>query len=128
MADDPARIDRDAEAARRRGMLARVAGRTRASAEIAFPAIPSLASHYTDILADHFAALGRPFAPNELDMLHGHLQAKLREAYDASPASQILVRYHTAAEGSSRNNTPCRSTTATLSFQRLRSSSSGAPA
>lgn len=117
MADDPARIDRDAEAARRRGMLARVAGRTRASAEIAFPAIPSLASHYTDILADHFAALGRPFAANELDTLHGHLQAKLREAYDASPASQILVRYHTAAEGSSRVDYAIAACTSSLTEQ-----------
>lgn len=102
MSDDHARSDREVLAVRRRGMLARVARRTRAKAEIAFPAVPSLASHYAEILADHFAAIGRPFAAAEIEHLQRLLIEKLREAHDESPAAQILVRYGTADDGSTR--------------------------
>lgn len=91
-----------ADSLRRQGLMRRVAVRTRAHAEIVFPAAPSLASHFLDILADHFAALGRPFSGPELETLRRHLVAKLREAFDASPTSSVVVRYNTVNDGSLR--------------------------
>lgn len=82
---------------RREGMFRRLAQRARASAELVLPAVPSLCDHYADLLADHFAALGRPFSATELAQLHGLLLGKLQEAFAISPYSNIVVRYSTAA-------------------------------
>ncbi|MFO0588442.1 MAG: class I SAM-dependent methyltransferase [Polyangiaceae bacterium] len=82
---------------RREGMFRRLAQRARASAELVLPAVPSLCDHYADLLADHFAALGRPFSATELAQLQGLLLSKLQEAFAISPYSNVVVRYHTAA-------------------------------
>lgn len=95
---DPARAD----AARRAGLLGRVALKTRASAEIVVPAVPALVSHYVDLLADHFAALGRPFSAADLATLQRMLLDKAIEGFRTSPYSNVFVRYHTAGDGSTR--------------------------
>lgn len=87
---------------RRRGLFVRAALRMRAKAELVLPAAPSLAGHFTDLLAEHFAALGRPFSAAELDVLRNNLHEKLCEASATSPTSTVFVRYHTVGEGSLR--------------------------
>lgn len=83
-------------------MFRRLTSRIRATTELALPAVPSLCDHYTELLADQFATLGRPFSPQELDQLRVNLLAKLVEAFEVSPYSNIIVRYHTAPEGGPR--------------------------
>lgn len=90
------------ESRRREGLMHRLAQRTRASAEIVFPAVPSLADHYTDILADHFAALGRPFSGAEIDSLRRTILEKANEGFQKSPYSNVFVRYSTTSDGSHR--------------------------
>lgn len=94
-------VSRD-EALRRQGMFRKLASRVRATSEIVFPAVPSLRDHYVDVLADQFAALGRPFAPAELEHLRGLLLGKLEEASAASPYSNVIVRYNTVHDGGTR--------------------------
>jgi SAM-dependent methyltransferase len=108
---------REEEAARRRGMLARVAIRTRAHAELVFPAAPSLVGHYIDILADHFAALGRPFSGPDLEKLRRILRDKLVEAFEASPTSSVVVRYDNADDGTLRIDYGVAAATSTLAAQ-----------
>lgn len=88
--------------ARRAGLLARVARKTRASAEIVVPAIPSLVDHHVDVLADHFASLGRPFSAPELANLRRILLEKSLEGFRASQYSNVFIRYHTVDDGSMR--------------------------
>lgn len=90
------------EGLRRQGLLRRLASRTRASAELVFPAVPSLVNHYVDVLAEHFASIGRPFAVDELAKLHGILLQKLKEGFDVSPYSNVFVRYNTVNDGGLR--------------------------
>lgn len=117
MGDAPPADLRAEEAERRRRMLARVEGRIRMKAEIAFPAVPSLASHYTETLADHFAALGRPFSSAELETLQRTLLLKLHEAHAASLTSSVLVRYETAEDGSKRIDYGVAASVTTLAEQ-----------
>lgn len=91
-----------AAALRRNGMLGRVAARTRATAEIVVPAVPSLVPHYVDMLADHFAALGRPFSAEELAALGRTLRDKAQEGFEASAYSTVFIRYNTANDGTLR--------------------------
>jgi SAM-dependent methyltransferase len=93
---------KDLAAERRKGLFVRAALRMRAKAELVLPAAPSLAGHFTDLLADHFAALGRPFSAAELLVLRNNLHDKLSEALATSPTSTVFVRYHTVGEGSLR--------------------------
>ncbi len=109
--------DRLVEAARRRGLFARVALRTRAKAELVFPAAPSLAGHFSEVLADQFAALGRPFSQHEIEHLRGLLEGKLREALEASCASTVLVQYHTAEDGSMRIDYGIAASTSSIAEQ-----------
>jgi SAM-dependent methyltransferase len=90
------------ESDRRAGLHARLARRVRASAEIVVPAVPSLAGHYADMLADHFASLGRPFSHEEIVKMQRLLLEKAIEGFRASPYSNVFVRYHTADDGSLR--------------------------
>ncbi len=98
-------------------MLGRVAIRARAKAEMVFPAVPSLAEHFTDTLVDHFAALGRPFSAHEVGHLRALLTSKLREAFDASPTSSVIVEYHTADDGTLRIDYGIAAATSTLAEQ-----------
>jgi SAM-dependent methyltransferase len=83
-------------------MLGRVALRTRATAEIVVPAVPALVPHYVDVLADGFAALGRPFSNEELAALARTLHEKAQEGFQKSPYSTLVIRYHTANDGTLR--------------------------
>lgn len=101
-AEARADAQRRAESERRAGLLRRLARRTRASAEIVVPAVPSLAGHYADMLADHFAALGREFSQEDIAGMQRMLLDKAIEGFRASPYSNVFVRYHTAEDGTLR--------------------------
>ena len=81
----------------RQSMLRRLPRRLGATGRMALPAAPSLIGHYTDMLHQAFAALGRVFKEEEMAHLRGLLQTKLEEAYAVSPYSRVIVTYETEA-------------------------------
>ncbi len=62
-----------------------------------FLAIPSLAPHYADILASHFAAIGRDFSEPEIALLTQHLATEMLRAHALSPHGKIRVSFETEA-------------------------------
>lgn len=107
----------DLDAVRRRGLFARVAARMRAKGEMILPSAPSLVGHFVDVLADQFAALGRPFSAPELDVLHRNLHDKLCEAFAVSATSTVFVKYHTVGDGSLRIEYGIAADTSTVAEQ-----------
>jgi len=76
-------------------MLRRLPRRLGANGQLVLPAAPALVDHYTELLHEAFAALGRVFNEKETEHLRGIVERKLDEAYKASPYSRIVVRYET---------------------------------
>jgi SAM-dependent methyltransferase len=59
------------------------------------PAVPSLLDHYESSLAQMFAGLGRAFNEAERAELRRLLDSKLREGFQMSPYTRVLVEYGT---------------------------------
>ncbi len=70
-------------------------GRLAAKGEVAFPAAPTLRDHCVDELAKLFSTIGRPFSAADLDQLRSILERKLREGFELSPYSTVVVSYET---------------------------------
>jgi SAM-dependent methyltransferase len=80
----------------RQALLRRVPRRTSGSGELRLPAVPALLDHHLENLQGIFTAHGRAFSRDELAELRGILEPQLREGFQASPFSQVVVRYQTA--------------------------------
>jgi SAM-dependent methyltransferase len=57
------------------------------------PAVPGMLDQYIELCASVFGALGRPFAPDELEHAKRLFAEKLAEAFKASPRSNIVITY-----------------------------------
>ena len=79
----------------RQAIIRKLPNRLTAKAEILLPAVPGLVDHYVQGLGATWAALGRNFTPAELDYLRQVLGDTLKQAFDASPYSRVLVAYET---------------------------------
>jgi SAM-dependent methyltransferase len=77
----------------RQAMARRLQRRAVASGRITMPAVPGMLEQYIEICAAIFGALGRPFAPNELEHARKLFAEKLAEAYRGSPRSNIVITY-----------------------------------
>jgi 2-polyprenyl-3-methyl-5-hydroxy-6-metoxy-1,4-benzoquinol methylase len=60
---------------------------------ITFPAVPGMLEDYVDICADTFASFGVTFSADETAHLRSVLAAQLKQAFDATSRSQIVVTY-----------------------------------
>jgi SAM-dependent methyltransferase len=79
----------------RQAIIRKLPNRLTAKAEILLPAVPGLVDHYVQGLGATWAALGRHFAPTELDYLRQVLGDHLKQAFESSPYSRVLVTYET---------------------------------
>ena len=79
----------------RQAMIRKLPNRLTAKAEILLPAVPGMVDHYVQGLGATWAALGRHFTQAELDYLKQVLGDTLKQAFDASPYSRVLVKYET---------------------------------
>lgn len=64
--------------------------------ELVMPCVPSMLEHYMERLKVLFQTLGRPFAQDELEQLHQLLKRRLEEGFQASPHSNLVLRYEPA--------------------------------
>jgi 2-polyprenyl-3-methyl-5-hydroxy-6-metoxy-1,4-benzoquinol methylase len=64
--------------------------------ELVMPCVPSMLEHYMERLKVLFHTLGRPFSEEELQQLHELLQRRLEEGFQASPHSNLVLRYEPA--------------------------------
>ena len=79
----------------RQATIRKLPNRLTAKAEILLPAVPGLVDHYVQNLNATWLALGRQFSPSELEYLTEVLGNHLKQAFDASPYSQVSVKYET---------------------------------
>jgi 2-polyprenyl-3-methyl-5-hydroxy-6-metoxy-1,4-benzoquinol methylase len=64
--------------------------------ELVMPCVPSMLEHYMERLNVLFQTLGRPFSEQELVQLRELLQRRLEEGFQASPHSNLVLRYEPA--------------------------------
>ena len=67
--------------------------RTLSRGEVDFPCVPAMGERYTAQLADMWRAIGRPFAPAELENLRQNVERALSTGYLASPFARMVVTY-----------------------------------
>lgn len=79
----------------RQAILRKVPTRVIAKGEIVMPAVPALVDHYVDLLNQTWKALGRIFAPEELDYLRQVMRTQSEQAFALSPYSRLCVTYET---------------------------------
>jgi len=79
----------------RQAMIRKLPNRLTAKGELLLPAVPGMVDHYVQGLGATWAAVGRPFSPAELEHLRKVLGDYLKQAFDASPYSRVLVVYET---------------------------------
>lgn len=76
-------------------MIRRLPRRVAASGRMFFPAVPSLADHYAEVMHKSFAVLGRYFNRDETNRIRELLKKKADEAFAQSPYARLVVDYHT---------------------------------
>jgi SAM-dependent methyltransferase len=81
------------ESSLRMSMTRRLKRRSVATGEISLPAVPGMLDEYVTTCDDLFTALGVNFTTDELAHLRGVLEGQLKEAYSASPRSDIVITY-----------------------------------
>jgi 2-polyprenyl-3-methyl-5-hydroxy-6-metoxy-1,4-benzoquinol methylase len=79
----------------RQSMIRKLPNRLTAKAELLLPAVPGFADHYVQGLTATWDSLGRHFTPAEVDYLRKVMGDTLKQAFDASPYSRVLVKYET---------------------------------
>ena len=67
--------------------------RTLSRGEVDFPCVPAMGERYTAQLVDMWRAIGRPFAPAELENLRQNVERALSTGYGASPFARMVVTY-----------------------------------
>ncbi|HEY3500781.1 MAG TPA: class I SAM-dependent methyltransferase [Polyangiaceae bacterium] len=92
---EPATSVRHEPAALRQSMLRRLPKRLFGTGRLRVPAVPALVDHYVEQLGSMFALHGRKFTETELEHVRGILKEKLKEGWDASPYSHVIVRFQT---------------------------------
>lgn len=64
--------------------------------ELVMPCVPAMLEQYMERLKVLFHTLGRPFSEDELIQLRQLLERRLQEGFQASPHSNIVLRYEPA--------------------------------
>jgi SAM-dependent methyltransferase len=88
----------------RKAMLRRLPRRLGVSGQLLLPAAPSLFEHFTELLHEAFALVGRVFNAEETERLRSIVKTKLEEAFEVSPYSRVVVDYATAEPPSTALN------------------------
>ncbi len=79
----------------RQALLRRLPNRLRGSGEFSIPPVAGLLDHYTQLFMGIFAAIGRVFTAQEIDVFRAGLKKNLDQAWAISPYSKVLVSYET---------------------------------
>lgn len=74
-------------------MIRRMKRRLTAKGEVRVPAVPGMVGDFVALCDETFSALGAQFSEEELAHLGGVLERQLREAYRASPRSDVVISY-----------------------------------
>jgi SAM-dependent methyltransferase len=77
----------------REAAVRRAYRRSVASAQLSLPAVPGMIDEYMATCAGIFAAVGRPFTPDQLADARAVLVDQLALAYAASPRSNIVITF-----------------------------------
>jgi SAM-dependent methyltransferase len=80
-------------------MVRRLYRRTVAAGQIRVPAVPGMIDEYVTMCDATFAAVGRPFTPEQLAYLRTVLQDQLTLAYSASSRSAVVISYEAQIAG-----------------------------
>jgi len=81
----------------RPAMIRKVDGRIAGSGELRMPCAPALLDEYMRRLATLFETYGKPFTEEELARVREILDRKLRQGFEASAFSQVIVTWETQA-------------------------------
>ncbi len=76
-------------------MVRRLPSRVAGSGRMLFPAVPSLAERYTEVMHKTFALLGRVFNRDEIATIRDIVKKKCEEGFRQSPYARIIVEYGT---------------------------------
>jgi len=79
----------------RQAMVRRLPRRMAAQASITVPPVPGLLGHYVQMLNTSWLSLGRVFSEADLEAFRTVLAAKLKEAWEFSPYSKVVISYET---------------------------------
>jgi SAM-dependent methyltransferase len=79
----------------RGALLRRLSRRLGAAGQIVLPSVPALRDHFTELVRDAFATLGRVFDATETEHLRSVLERKLAEGFALSHYSRVIVNYET---------------------------------
>lgn len=64
--------------------------------ELVLPCVPSMLDNYMKRLQIIFETFGRPFSATELDQLRQILNKRLNQGFEASPHSNVIIKYEPA--------------------------------
>jgi SAM-dependent methyltransferase len=81
----------------RPAMIRKVDGRATGSGELRLPCAPSLLDDYMRRLTTIFETYGKPFNEDELARVREILERKLRQGFEASAFSQVVITWETQA-------------------------------
>lgn len=78
----------------RGAIIARLPHRSHNEGKLRLPAVPARLDQYTQLLTTMFAGLGNTFSADDTTQLRKALEQELRTSSDGSPASKILISFH----------------------------------
>ena len=76
-------------------LLPRLRDRTAGRGELLFPAVPSLAPHYHQVIVELFGRLSRPPSRENSEALRAQLEHRARWGWEQSPFCRVLLSWET---------------------------------
>jgi SAM-dependent methyltransferase len=80
-------------------IMARFQTRIYSRGEIVIPSVPSLVDYFVQGFEEIFVAIGKAFTPEELQTLREILLPQLAQGFQASPHSNVILRYEPSESG-----------------------------
>ncbi len=80
-------------------IMARFQTRIYARGEMVIPSVPSLVDYFVEGFAEVFVAIGKAFTSEELQTLREILLPQLEQGFQASPHSNVILRYEPSESG-----------------------------
>ncbi len=75
----------------RQGIINALSSRWKFKATVTLPAIPALVDHFVEALCTTWASMSQPYPPARRANLRSALESNLKEAYEYSPDSLVIV-------------------------------------
>ncbi len=82
----------------RQGIISALSSRWKFKATVTLPAIPALVDHFVEALCTTWASMSQPYPPARRANLRSALESNLKEAYEYSPDSLVIVEYGTNSQ------------------------------